>query len=318
MGNFFGNTHEEPVVHQDKTDAELALEAYTALDFSYREHDIVMESSSFYNETERLHALKESIELEFSKSLAHLFMKPDVEFTTEHQSVLNGIGFRYIAVMEQLGYPLTEAEDKVEKAAKDLKDKANNVKKNTDKTIKDGKEKGKKFFKKSRDNAEKTRKDLEPKVKAGGKKIVKAIKELPSAFRSLVDNTYGRLKKMDSAERKKAILENGMYRKISRLIRGGLRVGTALALGPVLGSIFMISSLVHSIKKNSRLRTDIIYDMEQELAITKEKIRDADATGDKEAKYQLMRIKDQLERDIRKVHYDLNDRTRATSDKDVN
>lgn len=296
------------LINTEKTDAQLALEAYTDFDLQYREQGIVMESYSFYNKTEELHAVKESIELEFAKSVSHLFMKPDVEYTAEHQSVLNDIAFRYIAVMEQLGTPLLEddKEDKLDKAKKEVSDK-----------VKDGKEKGKRFLKSSRDKVEKTRKEAEPKIKKAGKKIVDAIKSLPSAFRSLVDNTYGRLKKMDSNERKKAMLEGGMYRRISRLIRGGLRIGTSVALGPVLGSIFLVGSLLRSIEKNNRLYNDIIDDMKQELQITKEKIRDADSNGDKEAKYQLMRIKDQLERDIDKVEFNLNDRSRATSSKDV-
>ncbi len=295
----------------------LVLETYEEFDIMHREHEVLMENASFYNETEELYATKESVELEFAKNATVMFMNQDRVLEDADIALLNNIAFRYIDVMESLGIPLFEASDvkkgKADELKKKAKDKTEDVKKEVDKKVKEGK----KAIFKGREKIKKKKDEYEPKVKSGIKKVKEAIKQLPSAFKSLVDNTYGRLKRMNRAERKKAMLEGGMYRKLSSLIRNGLRIGTSIALGPVLGSIFFIGSIVHSAHTSDRIKNEIVADMKQELAITKEKIRDADSNGDKEAKYQLMRIKDQLERDINKVTFNLN-QYRATSSKDVN
>ena len=45
----------------------------------------------------------------------------------------------------------------------------------------------------------------------------------------------------------------------------------------------------------------MVMDLESELAIVDEKIRDAAAEGDKEAKYQLMRTRATLEQGIKRI-----------------
>lgn len=322
MGIFYTPKVDEPVI--EKTDVEIAMETYDAFDLNLRENEVLTESATFYNETEKLHALKESIELEFAKTFAHVFMNPTVEYTLEHQALLNNIGFRYASVMESLGVTLEDFKEEADARRKTLSKKSTEVidsgKKKIDRSadvVKKGVKDGKKTLARKKKEFEPTAKKISANVKTGGSKLAKAIKALPNAFRYLVDNTYGRLKKMNEAERRKAILEGGLYKKLSTLVRMGLKIGTTVALGPVLGSIFLLSSIIRSHDVSRKIKRDLVDDMKQEVVIVKEKIRDADSSGDKNAKYQLMRIKDNLERDINNVENNQKNK-RSTNPGEVN
>lgn len=85
--------------------------------------------------------------------------------------------------------------------------------------------------------------------------------------------------------------------------------GAKVALGPIVGAaIAIIGALtVRALHKNTeeREKKRILLELETELKITKEKIEDAKAENDKEAKYQLMRIQTNLEKEITRIKHGL-------------
>jgi hypothetical protein len=85
---------------------------------------------------------------------------------------------------------------------------------------------------------------------------------------------------------------------------------TKLALkAPLLGVAVTIISLLAgfalSKRTEEREKKRILLELETELRITKEKIEDAKGENDKEAKYQLMRIEAQLDKEITRIKHGL-------------
>lgn len=85
--------------------------------------------------------------------------------------------------------------------------------------------------------------------------------------------------------------------KLSRLIKVALASGLTLAVaGPVIGGITIITGLAVSKKLSIKEKDKLLSEIREELLIVEEKIKDADGNGDKEEKYQLMRLKNSLKR----------------------
>jgi len=251
---------------------------------------------------------KSLLELDFATECATLFMNPDTEVNTQDIQRLVNIAGKYQNVLEAMGLDIVEEKET-------FREKFNRKRREAKKVTQKGVNSAKDNAVKMKDKAAPVTNKAKDATVKGAKKGANLIKKIPTALQALIDNTYGRLKKMDKAQRRKAMLEGGMYKKLTVLIRTGLKLGV-FALGPILGSIGLLGLLVHDQKVNSKVRLQIVEDMQQELKITKEKIRDADASGDKNAKYQLMRIEDALQRDITRVKLD-SDSYRATTKNEV-
>ena len=58
-------------------------------------------------------------------------------------------------------------------------------------------------------------------------------------------------------------------------------------------------------KIDEKYRKQILNDLELELKMVNEKLEDAKSDGDREAKYELMRIQNKLEKDIERIKYGL-------------
>ena len=86
-------------------------------------------------------------------------------------------------------------------------------------------------------------------------------------------------------------------------------VGAKVALGPLVGAtIAIIGALaIRALHKNTetRERKRIMLELETELKIVKEKVEDAKAENDKEAKYRLMRTQAALEKEITRIKHNL-------------
>lgn len=123
----------------------------------------------------------------------------------------------------------------------------------------------------------------------------------------LINYPINKIIKSDKAERKDRIIEGRWRLKIWKLIRKAI-MGRMLyvAFGPISAAIGLIASVALDKKLDRRIRNDIVHEMETELRVVNEKIEDAKGENDKKEKYQLMRLKDKLEKDIQRVKYGLN------------
>lgn len=63
----------------------------------------------------------------------------------------------------------------------------------------------------------------------------------------------------------------------------------------------MMTTFVISKRAKEFERKKLLSELKRELEIVDEKIKDADGSGDREKKYQLMRVKHKLETDIDRI-----------------
>ncbi|MNI98413.1 hypothetical protein D3C77_756020 [compost metagenome] len=70
-----------------------------------------------------------------------------------------------------------------------------------------------------------------------------------------------------------------------------------------MGALAFLTSVATDAKLDNDARKRILNELENELQLVNEKIEDARGAGDKQKKYQLMRIKQRLEGDLRRIQY---------------
>lgn len=126
------------------------------------------------------------------------------------------------------------------------------------------------------------------------KNAANAVSQKPRRQVSGLKEFVNNFNKWDENRRKKFMLKPGFRHKIFKHMRNAIMLGVAaqtkLALIPMMGLIAHISK-----QKDDRIRTELTRELENEIKICEEKINDANSDGDKDSKYELMRIKDKLE-----------------------
>lgn len=137
------------------------------------------------------------------------------------------------------------------------------------------------------------------------KRVAVVAKKIPSYFTNLVGSTMDRVAKMDSDERKRRILEGSFRFKLFKIIRTAILSGAAWAVNPALGVITLIASVARHAGLDAQARKTLIQELQTELSVTTEKIRDADQKGETQKKYQLMRIRDRLNHDLQRIQFSL-------------
>lgn len=86
--------------------------------------------------------------------------------------------------------------------------------------------------------------------------------------------------------------------KVSTIVKGVLKSGIVTLIHPVAGLVYMCTKLILKGKLRTREREKILADLKLELEICEEKINDATNAGDKQKKYELMRLRNELKRSI--------------------
>jgi hypothetical protein len=219
--------------------------------------------------------LKKEAQLDFSINFAKTFM--------DDSSVVNMESFNK---MMQAAYRLDSLEEQEEILSEGLKDVAKKAAIRSD-------EIARKVVVHARKVGNETR------------RVTNVAKRVPGHLDRAVDNTIGQIGKMDQAERRNRIIQGGFKFKLLKIIGTGIAVGAAWAVHPALAAIGILAKLILDRKLDDKARNGIVDELEIELKLTKEKIKDAEQKGDNQAKYQLMRIEDALEKDLERVKYRL-------------
>lgn len=85
--------------------------------------------------------------------------------------------------------------------------------------------------------------------------------------------------------------------KLSKLIRASAVLGVAKAINPTIAAVGVFTSAILRKKLKANEKAKILKELNMELEMVEEKIKDADSSGDKKKKYELMRLKNKLETD---------------------
>jgi hypothetical protein len=150
------------------------------------------------------------------------------------------------------------------------------------------------------------------------RRIDTAVNKVTDPFVNAINNTLDSIKKKDSDERRNRII-TGQYRfKLSNFLRKGIitlaagklvanAVTGAALVNPLLAIIGTLASWAIDKRLDEKERKKILEDLEGELKIVNEKIDDSKSDNQRKEKYELMRIKQRLEKDIERIKYRLDE-----------
>ena len=144
------------------------------------------------------------------------------------------------------------------------------------------------------------------KVKSGAGDVAHAVEKVADPMARFILQANQRVKDASHEERRKVILQGGYSGKIMRWVKRAIgMVIASVAVPGGVGVIFSAISLIGFIATDRNLdkleRNRIIRELEDELKIVTEKIEDSRGDENKQKKYELMRIKSSLEREIFRV-----------------
>lgn len=147
------------------------------------------------------------------------------------------------------------------------------------------------------------------KAKASGKKIkddvanvAKAGAKIPVDVLNTVKSAINDLDNMDDNRRKDYMLKPGFRKKYWKVLRLAITHGLFFAINPVLNIITIIATKISN-KKDERIRTEFINEIEAEIEICEKKIEDASMESNKSDKYKLMRIRKRLQQQLLRVKF---------------
>lgn len=233
-----------------------------------------------YEDDEKLTCFDEEIEslmeeevvvLEFAAQFVETFMTDSDEINMESFNRMMYTAYQYDALVEKMG-PVRKAARKValqgEKISRGV---VHGIKKSAD----------------------------------ANKRVSAVAKRIPKHIDNLVNSTIGKLKDMDEAERRNKIIEGGFKVKIYRLIKNAALIGSLALIHPAIAGVGLITAIAVDKSMDVVVRRRILNELEDELKIVNEKVDDAKSDADKSKKYQLMRLKQKLENDIRRIQFSL-------------
>lgn len=141
---------------------------------------------------------------------------------------------------------------------------------------------------------------------AGGsvRNVATAVAKIPSSLDNEISNFINKLIETDKKNRRERLINKGVRVRLFKFIRNSLTTGiTAALFGPVVATIGLIGKIAVDEYLDEKERREILREFEQELKIIDEKIDDAKSQGDNKQKYELMRLKDRLEKEHVRVKY---------------
>ena len=108
------------------------------------------------------------------------------------------------------------------------------------------------------------------------------------------------LKRMVFGDKREQVIEGKTWTPMG-ILKKLLGTVALFSINPVLGAIASIVLHATDKKLTHEARMEILKELENELAMINEKIEDAKAAGDNKAKYQLMRVANELSEAINKI-----------------
>lgn len=143
-------------------------------------------------------------------------------------------------------------------------------------------------------------------VATDAKKIKRAAGEIPKPFIDLVNGSYNKIKSMDAERRRNEIIrDKSLTTKLRKCFKLGIKIALATnaftILGPALGALTCLVGFYVDGYLNQKERRKLVEELEFELKIVREKLDDSKSDGNKKAKYELMRLEKELEKNLKKI-----------------
>lgn len=130
----------------------------------------------------------------------------------------------------------------------------------------------------------------------------RAASNIPKNFTDGIKDIIKKIDDKDDERRKKFMIKPGFRKHAFKTLKLAIMYGSAaqvkLSMIPVVAIIRHFSK-----EKDIRIRNELEKELETEIKVTEEKIADASANGDQQAKYKLIRIKEKLEQEKDRIKY---------------
>lgn len=131
---------------------------------------------------------------------------------------------------------------------------------------------------------------------------IKAFTKLPRNFFKNIKADIQKIDEMDDDRRKRYMTEPGFRKKAFRNLKLAILYGSAASVSIAYIPIVMIARHF-SKEKDSRMRNELMRELQTEIKVCDAKIEDAQSSDDRQEKYRLIRIKDKLQAELDRVKY---------------
>lgn len=128
-------------------------------------------------------------------------------------------------------------------------------------------------------------------------KIKRSFRQFDSKF----DKWYADYKKEQEAEERDKMMRT--MPRPSKMLKTGLAIGGLSILNPILGLTAIVVKLGSSKKRSKTAQKRALRELNAELEIIEEEIRDAESEGDKNKKKKLMRARQKIKEGIERIKY---------------
>lgn len=141
--------------------------------------------------------------------------------------------------------------------------------------------------------------------------VGEAIKRTIDPMEKFIQKQYDTLKEKDANERRNVILKGGAMPKVLRWVKRGIGILVGATVGQVIPAAAIVTGVVFlgyiATDKylDKKERAKLLRELEDEIQICNEKIDDSRGDDNKQKKYELMRIRNQLTRTSEKIRLGL-------------
>lgn len=132
--------------------------------------------------------------------------------------------------------------------------------------------------------------------------VKQAVKNAIDPMEKYINQMFQKAKKADADERREILIKGGTMPKIRRWVKrsiglaAGAAVGTVIPVAATISGIALIAYIATDKMLDAKEKRKIIRELEDEINIVNEKIDDSRSDENKQNKYELMRIRNELER----------------------
>ena len=144
-------------------------------------------------------------------------------------------------------------------------------------------------------------------LKRGAGKVRQTARAITKPFKrvlNFIDTQIEKWRDSNENDIKEQLADPHQSNSLIKAFKSAVKYGAIYKAGLLLNPIFIfLAAAKHLDSRNNkfRIRNEMIGELKTELQVLEEKIKDADANGDKKAKYQMMRLKNELTKKLIRV-----------------
>ena len=119
-----------------------------------------------------------------------------------------------------------------------------------------------------------------------------------------IGNMIANWKDANETNIKEKMADPHSRKNLYNAIKKAITTGALFKAGILMNPLFLFLAITKKVgdnKKSFRIRNEMIGELKTEMSIIDEKIKDADQKGDNKAKYELMRLKNELNKKLLRV-----------------